>query len=116
MQVTIHEFGAGGKKVVLVGSLDIAGAREVEAPLAAAAGSKCDIVIDLIGVDFVASVGLRQLVIAAKTVGRSGRKLVLLGANPMVTEIMLTSGLQDLLPIVWSEDQARIAFASSVQS
>jgi anti-anti-sigma factor len=115
MLVTVHEFGAGGKKVVLVGSLDIAGAREVEAPLAAAAGSRCDIVVDMIGVDFVASVGIRQLVLAAKAVARDDRKLVLLGANSMVTEIMRTSGLQGLLPIVGSEDEARIALAPSVR-
>jgi anti-anti-sigma factor len=113
MQVTISEFGDAGKKVVLVGKLDIAGAQKIELPLATVAGSKCDIVVDMTGVDFVASIGIRHLVIAAKTVGRSDRKLVLLGPNPLVTEVFRTAGLQDLLPIVQSEDEAREALASS---
>jgi stage II sporulation protein AA (anti-sigma F factor antagonist) len=113
MQVTICEFGDKGKKVVLVGKLDIAGAREIELPLATVAGSRCNIVVDMAGVDFVASIGIRHLVIAAKTVARSARKLVLLGPNPLVTEVFRTAGLEDLLPIVRSEDEARDALASS---
>jgi len=113
MQVTVHAFGETGKKVVLVGNLDIAGAQAVELPLAAAAGSRCDIVVDMVRVDFVASIGLRHLVLAAKAAERNARKLVVLDPNPLVTEVMHTAGLQDLLPIVRSEDEARIALASS---
>ena len=62
MQVTISEFGDAGKKVVLVGKLDIVGAQKIELPLATVAGSKCDIVVDMVGVDFIASIGIRHLV------------------------------------------------------
>ena len=48
MQVTICEFGDEGKKVVLVGKLDIAGAQEIELPLATVAGSRCNIVVDMV--------------------------------------------------------------------
>jgi anti-anti-sigma factor len=115
MQVTIGEFGDAGKKVVLVGKLDIAGAQQIELLLATVAGLKCDIVVDMVGVDFIASIGIRHLVMAAKTVARGARKLVLLDPNPLVTEVFRTAGLQDLLPIVRSEDEARDALTSSVR-
>jgi anti-anti-sigma regulatory factor len=50
---------------------------------------------------------------AAKAVARSSRKFLLLDPNPLVTEVLVTSGLNDLLPIVRSEDEARTAFAPS---
>jgi len=70
-------------------------------------------VVDLGGVDFIASIGIRHLVMAAKTVARGTGKLVLLAPNPMVTEILVIAGLDQLLPIVRSEGEARAAFGSA---
>ena len=109
MQVTVSDFGPEIKKIVLVGKLDIAGAQKIELPMATVSGSKCDVIIDMVGVDFVASIALRHLVIASKTVARGSRKLVLLSPNALITELLVTAGLQDLLPIVRSEDEARAA-------
>jgi anti-anti-sigma regulatory factor len=50
---------------------------------------------------------------AAKAAARSAGKLVLLGPTPMVTEVLVVSGLEQLLPIVRSEDEARAAFAGA---
>lgn len=111
MEITVNEFGDAAKKVVLIGKLDIVGAQQIELPLAAVAGTRTNLVIDMIGVDFIASIGIRYLVQAAKTVARASHKLILLDPNPMVTEVLVTSGLTDLLPIVRSEDEARTAFA-----
>jgi hypothetical protein len=44
---------------------------------------------------------------AAKAVARGSGKLVLLDPTPLVTDVLVTSGLDDLLPIVRSEDEAR---------
>jgi anti-sigma B factor antagonist len=107
MKITISEFGGVGKKVTLVGKLDIAGAESIDLPLATVAGSRTSIVIDMMKVDFIASIGIRHLVMAAKTVARGAGKLVLLDPTPLVTEVLVTSGLEDLLPIVRSEDEAR---------
>jgi stage II sporulation protein AA (anti-sigma F factor antagonist) len=112
MEITVTEFDDTAKKVVLVGKLDIAGAQQIELPLAAIAGTRTNLVIDMIGVDFIASIGIRHLVRTARTVERASRKLILLDPNPLVTDVLVTSGLTDLLPIVRSEDEARTAFAS----
>jgi stage II sporulation protein AA (anti-sigma F factor antagonist) len=112
MQITVSEFGDTAKKVILVGRLDIAGAEKIELPLATVAGTKNNIVVDMVGVDFIASIGIRHLVMAAKAVSRSSRRLVLLGPNEGVTDVLITAGLKDYLPIVHSEDEARAAFAA----
>jgi anti-anti-sigma factor len=113
MQITISDFGDAVKKVTLVGKLDIMGAEKIGLPLAAAAGSRSNIVVDMVGVDFIASIGIRHLVMAAKAVARGAGKLVLLDPNPMVTEVLVVSGLDQLLPIVRSEEEARAAFGAA---
>lgn len=113
MQITVSDFGHEIKKIILVGKLDIAGAQKIELPMATVSGSKCDVIVDMIGVDFIASIGLRHLVIASRTVARNSRKLVLLNPNALVAELLTTAGLQELLPIVRSEDEARAALLAS---
>jgi len=61
------------------------------------------------GVDFVASIGIRHLEVA-----RGAGMLVLLDPNPTVTEVLFTSALQDLLPIVRSENEARALLARKI--
>jgi len=113
MQISISDFDSMIKRVTLVGKLDIMGAEVIGLPLAAVAGARGNIVVDMAGVDFIASIGIRHLVMAAKAVARGAGKLVLLSPTPMVTEVLLVSGLEQLLPIVRSEDEARAAFAGA---
>jgi anti-anti-sigma factor len=110
MEIIIADLGQTTKKVTLVGRLDIMGAEKIGLPLAAAAGSRGNIVVDMIGVDFIASIGIRHLVMAAKAVARGSGKLVLLDPTPMVTEVLVVAGLAQLLPIVRSEAEAWAAF------
>lgn len=111
MDIVISEFADGVSKVKLTGKLDITGAEKIDLPLAVAAGKRENLIIDMSGVDFIASIGIRHLVMAAKAVARGSGKLVLLDPNPLVTEVLITSGLEQILPIVRSEDEARAALA-----
>jgi anti-anti-sigma factor len=90
------------------------GAEAIGLPLAAAAGSRANIIVDMAGVDFIASIGIRHLVMAAKAVARGAGKLVLLSPTPLVAEVLAVSGLEQLLPMVRSEGEARAAFAGAV--
>jgi anti-anti-sigma factor len=112
MDVTISKFGDIGTRVVLTGRLDIAGAQKIATPLAAVAGARTNVVVDMVGVDFITSIGIRELVVAAKIVARAARILVLLDPNPVISQILVTAGLTDLLPIVRSEDEARIVLSA----
>jgi anti-anti-sigma factor len=113
MEITVSDFGDIAKRVTLVGRLDVFGAQKIEAPLEALATSNTNIVIDLEGVDFLASNSIRVLLITAKVLSRGSRKLVLLYPNPIVALALIHSGLTRLLPIVHSEDEARAALSSS---
>jgi len=111
VNVTISELSGVGTKVTLVGKLDIAGAEVVELPLATVAGQTSNVMIDMSGVDFIASIGIRHLVMAAKALSRRSGRLVLVAPNEFVTDVLVTSGLESILPIVHSEAEAVAAFA-----
>ena len=68
-------------------------------PLATLSGAKNAIVIDMAGVTFIASIGLRHLVMAAKALARRGGSLKLVNANPVVVEVISSAGLAQMLPI-----------------
>ncbi len=55
--------------------------------------------IDARGVTFVASIGLRHLVSAAKTLARRGGSIKLVNANPAVADVITSAGLAQMLPI-----------------
>jgi anti-anti-sigma factor len=112
MDITIGKFGDVGTRVALVGRLDIAGAQAIAPSLDAVAGAGKNVVVDMVAVDFITSVGIRELLIAAKKVARASRILVLLDPDPIISEILVTAGLTDLLPIVRSEDEARLVLSA----
>jgi anti-anti-sigma factor len=98
MQMQINDAGSTAT-IVMVGRLDIPGAEAVALPLATLSGSKNELIIDMAGVTFIASIGLRHLVAAAKVVQRRGGRLILLNPAVAVAEVITTSGLMEYLPI-----------------
>ncbi len=111
MEMIVSDFGELGKLVTLVGRLDILGAEKIELPLAVVAGARTSIVIDMGRVDFIASIGIRHLVLAAKTVARNSRTLVLLNPKPLVSDVLTTAGLDTILPIVRNKQEAEAALS-----
>jgi anti-anti-sigma factor len=109
MKIAISEFNGVATKVTLAGKLDIAGAEVIGLPLASVAGQRRNVVIDMSAVDFIASIGIRHLVMAAKTVSRGAGKLVLLNPTPFVMEVLTNTGLETILPIVRTEAEALVA-------
>jgi anti-sigma B factor antagonist len=109
MQITIVDDTGTTAKVVLSGKLDIAGAEAIALPLATLAGGKTGLVVDMAGVSFLASIGIRHLVSASKALARRGGRLVLLNPNAMVTDVLTTSGVVELMPIVHSDAEAASA-------
>ena len=113
MQILISDFGEADKKVTLVGKLDFVGAQTIEQPMGTVSGLSCNIIVDMTGVDFLASNGIRHLLRASKAVAHTSRQLVLLSPNPFVTHVLEMAGVKDLMPIVRSEDEAIAAFGSA---
>jgi anti-anti-sigma factor len=111
MQITILDAAGNTAKVVLNGKLDISGAEKIALPLATLAGGKSGVLLDMTAVTFLASIGIRHLVMASKALSRRGGRLVLLNPNALVTDVLTTSGVVELMAIARSDAEATAALA-----
>jgi len=105
MQISVGSESGPTARVALVGKLDIQGAEAIAIPLAALSGSRKNVVIDMSGVNFIASIGIRHLMSATKVLTRRGGRLVLLKTTAPVLEVLTTSGITDLISTASSEDE-----------
>jgi anti-sigma B factor antagonist len=106
MDMQVTAISADAVRVVLDGRLDMAGSAKIDVAFNAAAGANRNVIVDMSAVTFVASIGIRTLVIGAKTVQRRGGKLLLLSPQSDVEQVLETIGVTDLLPIVRDEADA----------
>lgn len=106
MQIVIDDNDAIAR-VSLIGKLDIQGAEVVALPLATLSGGKQNVLIDMSGVTFIASIGIRHLVSAAKTLSRRGGQLILISPTEVVVNVLTTAGITAMIPTVASENEAR---------
>jgi anti-anti-sigma factor len=111
MPIAITELEGNLTKVALSGRIDIAGSAEIEMPLSVVGGSRKAVIIDLSGVDFMASLGLRGIVLCAKAIFSKQGKIVLLAPQPAVEEVITVSGIDELIPIFHDEAAAKAAVA-----
>jgi anti-anti-sigma factor len=86
--------GDGFTAVAISGRLDAMTAPAAEATLNGTIdGGASRLVLDLAGLEYVSSAGLRVLLAAAKRVSRLNGKLVLCALQPAVREVLEISGL-----------------------
>ena len=111
MEMQVTAMSQNAARVVLTGRLDMAGSAKIDLPFNAAAGSHRHILVVMSAVTFVASIGIRTLLLAAKMVQRRGGTLLLLSPRTEVAHVLETMGVTDLLPIVHDETEAMAAFA-----
>jgi len=97
--MTTEELPGEITKVILAGSLDIAGAAQIDLKMNVVAGSSKKLLVDLEKVTFIGSMGLRTLISPARAVRSRGGKIAVFGPNALVTEILHTSGLETVIPI-----------------
>jgi anti-sigma B factor antagonist len=109
MDMQVTEIFWDVARVVLNGRLDIAGSAKIDVAFNVAAGTNRNIIVDMSAVTFIASIGIRTLVVGAKTVQRRGGKLLLLSPQSDVEQVLETIGVTDLLPIVRDEAEAMAA-------
>jgi anti-anti-sigma factor len=101
MTLTLLEDTGESLFLELSGSLDIAGAREVETRfLAYTATAKRSVVVDFSQVTFLASFGLRMIFEAVRELDRNGKKLVILNPQPLVARTLEIGGVDAVAAIV----------------
>ena len=106
MKLQSEELEDGIVRIVLTGKLDLAGAHDIDAPFTAAAAGHRGIIVDLAGVSFLASMGLRALVIGAKIAAARGARMAVLAPAPEVEKVLMISGFYAIAPIVHELDAA----------
>jgi anti-sigma B factor antagonist len=107
--VTITEH-AGAVYVTLTGELDISTAPRLEDDLRRVeADGPALVAIDLSGLDFMDSTGLRLVIAADGRAREAGRRLVLVQGNDMVQRVLRITRLDERLEIV--ADPAALASA-----
>ena len=109
MPIRIEDIEPDLTIVTLSGRIDLAGAQEIDMPMSVVGGSRRAVIVEMSGVEFMASLGLRTLVMAAKTIQRRNGRIVLLAPTPDVEEVVRTTGVDELIPICRDEAEARAA-------
>jgi anti-anti-sigma factor len=109
MDMQIAAISGDVARVVLNGRLDIVGSGKIDVAFNVVAGANRNIIVDMSGVTFIASIGIRTLVFGAKILQRRGGKLLLLSPQADVEQVLETIGITDLLPIVRDETEAMAA-------
>lgn len=113
MKLTREDLDGGIRCLVLEGRLDIGGCAGIDLVFSGhAASEKALVLVDLGGVEFVASLGLRTLLMAARVQRQRGGRMVLCGARPAVAKILEMAGLASVLPVVADRDAGVAALAS----
>jgi len=99
MNLEVVELENGITKVILSGRLDIEGALKIDNNFNALAEKKKKVLVDLSGVTFIASLGIRTLITGAKATANNGGKMVLLNPQPNVEGVLRTSRVDTVIPI-----------------
>ncbi len=106
MKVTQLESTDKITHLLLSGSLDIKGVRDIEMDFSSLASGEKTVVVDFSGVSFIASLGMRMLLSAAKKLDNEGNKLILHSVPPLVETALHTAGLATIMPIVKDQPDA----------
>lgn len=97
----------------LEGRLDVLGVDAVETRFTAAiVPSGKNALVDLSGVDFVASLGIRMFVAVGRAMARDGRRLALHSADGNVAEVLEMAALDKLMIVAPDAEAAKAALAS----
>jgi anti-sigma B factor antagonist len=106
MDMQVADIAQDAVRITLIGRLDIEGAATIDLAFNSAISSRRGVVVDMSEVSFLASIGIRILILGAKLQQRRGGSLVLLSPHPDAEKVLEMTGVTDLLPIMHDEASA----------
>jgi anti-sigma B factor antagonist len=100
MSIQHEDLPNGLRRIQLSGRLDIPGTQAISLPFTTlTAATNLRVLTDISAVDFLASIGIRELIAVAKVLRQRGGKMVLfVGANAQVTKTLEVTGIDQLIP------------------
>jgi anti-sigma B factor antagonist len=111
MRIETEELGDGILKVGLHGRMDIAGVDVIAMQLTAVtAPVGRRVIVDLSGVDFLASIGVRAILQNARAMSLRGGAMAVCCARPVVTEVLESAGVGNVVPVCANLSAARATF------
>jgi len=111
MNCSETKFG-GAVVLKVTGRVDLSNADEFKDKMTAALGSAtCGLVVDLGGVDYISSAGLRSLMIVFKASKAAGKQFAITSLQPLLMEIFTISRFHLVFPLF---DTARAAIEKQV--
>lgn len=114
MELQFDTMQNGIRILKLIGKLDIFGTGEIETKFSGyCAGQKPLVVVDLVEVDFLASIGIRLLVLNAKSIASRGGKMVIINPIPEVQHILEVTGIPAIIPVYSHFESAEAVLMAS---
>ena len=100
MEMTVNELKNGITLIALQGTLDIMGVNQVETKFAGyCSGENARILVDMSGVDYMASIGIRLLVTNAKSLRSRNGKMALLSPTMDVFNVLEMTDIPAIIPV-----------------
>lgn len=99
MEMTTENLANDIVRVILAGKMDLAGAQQIDLKFSAIAGSTKRMLVDLEQVSFLASMGIRTLVIGSKAVQSKGGKMAFLKPSADVAQVLTAASIDSIIPV-----------------
>jgi anti-sigma B factor antagonist len=99
----------GASVIQLEGTIDGSSAPAAQAAIVPLLAPGCRLVIDLAGVDFMSSAGLRLMLLIFRQVSAAGGKVAMVGLSEDIRDTMSLTGFLDFFTTADSMDGALLA-------
>lgn len=100
MNITEEQLDDHIVKINLSGRMDIEGVGQIETKFSGMTASpRMAIIVDMSAVPYMSSIGIRALLMNAKSVAKRGGKFALLNPEANVKNVLVTSGIDQLIAI-----------------
>ena len=106
MNFEIADRADGVSLIKVSGRMDVQGALASDKEFNTIAEEKMNVIVDFSQVDFLASLGIRTLIVTCKALAAKGGELVLLNPQANVEKVLKSSGVDTVIPIAHSLDDA----------
>lgn len=107
MNIDATALDGGIQKISLSGRMDVQGTAEIDLKYTSMNANQRAVIVDMSGVEFLGSIGIRTILLSAKAVSQKGGKTTLLNPNPDISKVLEMAGISTLIPISRSLDEAR---------
>jgi len=111
MKINIAEVN-GVSIVTLNGELDGQSAPDIQSQILPLVHPQCKILLDMSGVSYVSSIGLRALLLLHRETGDSQGRIILSGLPEMIYDTMFITGFLDFFEAYGTIEEALAALAA----